>query len=110
MMKNKITFLVPGIMLGMSVIAAEAVPGEASPDLTVRQVNIGRQEILKDSDKEVGKARVRLFVQEADKPVLFSRLFHILHNEHILVNGNIGGRIYRGKLVLRGGSLVVLCF
>ena len=60
MLKEKITFLVPGIVLGVSVFAADAVvPAaelKASPDLTERLVNVGRQEILRNSDKEVNQA------------------------------------------------------
>ena len=69
MMKNKITFLVPGIMLGMSVIAAETAVSGASPDLTVRLVNVGRQEILKDSDKEVGEANKMVLAGKYDEAI-----------------------------------------
>ena len=69
MMKNKITFLVPGIMLGMSVIAAETAVSGASPDLTVRLVNVGRQEILKDSDKEVGEANKMALAGKYDEAI-----------------------------------------
>ena len=67
-MKNKITFLVPGIMLGVSVIAAETAVS-ASPDMTVRLVNVGRQEILKDSDSEVGEANKMVLAGKYDEAI-----------------------------------------
>ena len=52
----------------------------------------------------------RLFVKQTDKTVTKSGLFHNFHCELIMVGGDIGRRIYRGKLVLRGGNLVMLGF
>ena len=40
--------------------------------------------------------------------VLLGGLLHILHNEKVLIDRHIGGGVYGSKLVLRGGSLVVL--
>lgn len=68
-MNNKITFLVPGIMLGVSVIAADAVVSGTSPDLTVRLVNVGRQEVLKDSDKEVSEANKMVLAGKYDEAI-----------------------------------------
>ena len=52
----------------------------------------------------------RLFVKQTDKTVAKGGLFHNFHCELIMVGGDIGRRIYRGKLVLRGGNLVMLGF
>lgn len=63
MLKEKCVFLVPVVMLGVSVYAADsAIPAksddakQASPDFTVRIVNAGRQEVLASSDEKIHKA------------------------------------------------------
>ena len=52
----------------------------------------------------------RLFVQQADKPVLLGDPFHYLHGELVVVGRDVGGGIDRCKLVLCGCDLVMLCF
>ena len=49
----------------------------------------------------------RLFVEQADKPMPGSYLLHDLHGELIVVGGDIGGGVDRGKLVLSRCDLVV---
>ena len=67
MLKEKVTFLMPALMLGVSVCAAvETAPATAkeigpTPDYTVRLVNAGRQEELRSADKEISRAN-KLFV------------------------------------------------
>ena len=59
MLKEKITFVVPGLLLGVSVLAVPApvkTDNKISPDYTVRRENAGRQEILRESDKKVAQA------------------------------------------------------
>ena len=53
--------------------------------------------------------RKGLFMQKANHMMPPRNLFHQLHGELILVGGDISGNIDRRKLVLRGGSLVMLC-
>ncbi len=68
MLNNKVMFLVPGLMLGVSTIAAPDAPGAgkapaaASPDFTIRRDHVGRQELLRDTDVSVAKAN-RLIVE-----------------------------------------------
>ena len=72
MLKEKYVFLVPAIMLGVAVCAAEKPApvknDEAnlpSPDLTVRRENASRQALLFASDKkiaEANKAIVNFFI------------------------------------------------
>lgn len=65
MLKEKVTFWVPALMLGVSVCtAAETAPAtakEVSPDYTVRLVNAGRQAVLRDVDEKISRAN-KLFV------------------------------------------------
>ena len=59
MLKNKVMFLVPGMILGLSLSAAEkpaAAAPSVSPDMTVRHINAGRQEVLRSSDEDNKKA------------------------------------------------------
>lgn len=94
MLKEKFTFLVPVILVGVSVVAADAkkpadvkksaasqkAPAAAkvetgSPDLTVPLVNIGRQEILTNSDKEVSRANNMVIVGNYDEAIaIYNRI------------------------------------
>ena len=51
-----------------------------------------------------------LFVQQTDQSVPVGDLLHDLHGELVVVGGDVGGRVDRRQLVLRGGNLVVLGF
>ena len=61
MLKEKCVFLVPVVMLGVSVYASDnTAPAKVnavdpSPDYTVRHVNIGRQATLEECDKSMRK-------------------------------------------------------
>ena len=62
MLKEKVTFVMPALMLGVSVYAAaETAPAavnakEVSPDYTVRLINVGRQETLRDVNAKISRA------------------------------------------------------
>ena len=66
MLKNKVMFLVPGLLLGVSTFAAPKTPAPkvpaGSPDFTVRRDHVGRQEVLRNTDAEVARAN-RLVVE-----------------------------------------------
>ena len=47
-------------------------------------------------------------MQQADKAVLVGELLHHLHRQQVVVDGDIGGVIDGGQLMLAGGNLVVL--
>ena len=49
-----------------------------------------------------------LFAQQADEPVLFGGLLHDVHDELVVVRGDVGRVIYAGELVLGGSGLIVL--
>ena len=75
MLKNKVTFLVPGIMLGVSVIAAPAAAPKAnpSPDFTVRIENVGRQELLSQTDVDVSRANKLVSEGKYDEAIALYR-------------------------------------
>ena len=50
----------------------------------------------------------RLFMQQANHVVLAGDLLHQLHGELVVVGGDVRGRENRRKLMLTGGSLVML--
>ena len=54
---------------------------------------------------DVGK---RLLVQQAGQAVLFTDGAHRLHNQLVVVAGDVGGGVFRRQLVLGRGGLVVL--
>ena len=47
-------------------------------------------------------------VKEADKAMFLSDLLHGLHDDVVVVGGNVGGKEYGGKLVLSWSNFVVL--
>ena len=51
----------------------------------------------------------RFFMEQARKTMAVSDLLHHLHNELVVVNGNIDGLKYRSKLMLSRSNLVVFC-
>ena len=51
-----------------------------------------------------------LFVEQAHQIVLGSALFHGAHNKLVVIAGLVCIRVDRGKLMLAGCALVVLCF
>ena len=53
-------------------------------------------------------ARIGLFVKQADKAVLLGDLFHILHDQKILIHGNVGGGT-AGILLNREGINDFVC-
>ena len=64
MLKNKVMFLVPGLLLGVSTFAAPKTPAPkvpaGSPDFTVRRDHVGRQEVLRNTDAEVAHEVLQL--------------------------------------------------
>ena len=50
----------------------------------------------------------RLLVLQADQAVLAGDLLHHLHRQQVVVDGDIGGVVDGGQLMLAGGDLVVL--
>ena len=50
----------------------------------------------------------RLLMLQADQTVLGSDLLHHLHRQQVVVDGNVGGVVDGGQLMLAGGYLVVL--
>ena len=74
MLKEKCVFLVPVVMLGVAVCAADKpapVKNDEvqfpSPDYTVRRVNVGRQEVLATSDKKIAEANKAFLAGYYDK-------------------------------------------
>ncbi len=53
-------------------------------------------------------AREGLFMQQADQAVACGNLLHHLHDELVVVGGDVGGREDRRQLMLGRGDLVVL--
>ena len=49
------------------------------------------------------------FVQQAYQAMLGGHLLHYFHGKLVMVGGDVRGGIYRRKLMLRRGHLVVLC-
>ena len=107
MYKEKIAFLVSVILLGVSAAGAEAKGSAAkpaakpaaksaaakpaakpeavkkatlsSPDLTVPLVNVGRQEILRESDKEVSRANKLVLSGKYDEAIsIYNRVASVL--------------------------------
>ena len=50
----------------------------------------------------------RLFVLQADQAVLIGNLLHHFHGQKVVVDGNVGGIVNGGELMLAGGNFVVL--
>ena len=50
----------------------------------------------------------RLLMLQADQTVLVGDLLHHLHRQQVVVDGDIGGVVDGGQLMLAGGDLVVL--
>ncbi len=74
MLKEKCVFLVPVVMLGVAVYAADKPApvknGEAnlpSPDFTVRRSNVMRQALLFESDRKIAEANKAFLAGQYDK-------------------------------------------
>ena len=50
----------------------------------------------------------RLLVLQADQAVLVGDLLHHLHRQQVVIDGDVGGVVDGGQLMLTGGNLIVL--